>query len=296
MLKGYLNDFKFIIMTSKSRYWIILMLILFVVSENLSGQILHFNRIKWKREKIASGLIWKYSHTILKDTIPENINILKINLHKRKISLSYNPKKNITVSKQASAVGAIAAVNAGFFNIKEGGSFAYIKTGGMIVDSDTAKKWTRNFNVNGAVLIDKKGHLSIDHVKMNNWYDSHKEYQDVLVTGPLLIERRNEMQLPPTPLVMNKHPRTAIGKRGNHKIVLVTLDGRTDQAKGMTIVELTDFMQSLNCKDAINLDGGGSTTMWISGKPYNGVVNMPCDNKKFDHEGEREVSDILVVK
>lgn len=283
-------------MTRKTIYNIVFLFVLLAFVGNLSGQTANFHQIKWKREKIAPGLIWESSHTVLKDTVLQNINILIINLHKRKISLLYNPKKNTILSRQASSVGALAAVNAGFFNMKDGGSFAYIKTGGLIVDTDTAKKWTRNSNLNGAVLIDKRGHVTIDHVKMNNWYDIHKEFQDVLVTGPLLIERREEMQLPATPLVMNKHPRTVIGKKGNHKIMLVTLDGRTEQARGMRIVELTDFMLSLHCKDAVNLDGGGSTTMWIAGKPFNGVVNMPCDNKKFDHEGERDVSDILVVK
>lgn len=283
-------------MTGKSSYRIIFLFILLPFVGNLSGQIVNFNRIKWTREKIAPGLIWKSSHTVLKDTISQNINILMINLHRRNISLSYNPKKNIIVSKQAKASGAIAAVNAGFFNIRDGGSVAYIKTGGLVVDTDTARKWTRNSNLNGSVLIDKNGHVSIDRVKMNSWYDSHQEFQDVLVTGPLLIKGRDEMQLPATPLVMNKHPRTAIGKRGKHKIVLLTLDGRTSEARGMTLAELADLLLSFHCKDAVNLDGGGSTTMWISGKPFNGIVNMPCDNKKFDHEGEREVSDILVIK
>jgi hypothetical protein len=36
--------------------------------------------------------------------------------------------------------------------------------------------------------------------------------------------------------------------------------------------------------------------MWISGKPFNGIVNMPCDNGKFDHEGERASSDIIVIR
>lgn len=283
-------------MTGKSSYRIVFLFILLAFVGNLSGQIVNFNRIKWTREKIAPGLIWKSSHTVLKDTIHQNINILMINLHKRNISLTYNPKKNIIVSKQAKASGAIAAINAGFFNIRDGGSVAYIKTGGLVVDTDTARKWTRNSNLNGSVLIDNNGHVSIDCVKMNSWYDSHQEFHDVLVTGPLLIKGRDEMQLPATPLVMNKHPRTAIGKRGKHKIVLLTLDGRTSEARGMTLAELADLLLSFHCKDAVNLDGGGSTTMWISGKPFNGVVNMPCDNKKFDHEGERNVSDILVIK
>jgi exopolysaccharide biosynthesis protein len=283
-------------MAHRSVYRICILLILIASVGNLLGQTANFIRIKWKSEKIAPGLIWKTSHTVLNDTIPQNINILIINIHKKVISLSYNPMKNASVSAQASAVGALAAVNGGFFNIKDGGSVSYIKNGGLIVDTDTAKKWIRNSNLNGSVLIDKNGRVFIEPVKMNNWYDSHHEYEDVLVTGPLLIVGKKEMQLPSTPLVINKHPRTSIGKKGNHRIVLVTLDGRTNEARGVTLAELTDMMLSIHCRDAVNLDGGGSTTMWISRKPFNGVVNMPCDNKKFDHEGEREVSDILIIK
>ena len=283
-------------MTTFTSYRVLLSFILLTVFGNLSGQIVHFNKIKWDKEKITTGLIWKSSHTILYDSIPQNINILMIKLHKREISLLYNPKENSFVSSQATTIRAIAAVNAGFFNIKNGGSATYIKTGGLINDTDTAKKWTKNSNMNGAVLIDKNGHVTIEPVKYNSWYDSHTEYQDVLITGPLLIYEKGKIPLPSTPLVINKHPRTCIGKIGNHKIVLITLDGRTDQAKGVTLTELANIMISLHCKDAVNLDGGGSTTMYISGKPFNGIVNMPSDNKKFDHAGERAVSDILIVK
>lgn len=284
------------IMAGHSSYRITFLFILLAVFGDLSGQVADFNKVRWERKKIAPGLTWKSSHTVLYDSVPQNINILIINLNKRDLSLSYNPKKNIIVSKQAEIAGALAAVNAGFFNIRDGGSASYIRTGGLTVDTDTVKKWTRNANMTGSVLIDKNGHVIIDRAKTNSWYNSHPEYPEVLVTGPLLISEKIKTQLPATPLVINKHPRTSIGKRGNHKIILVTLDGRTDQAIGMTLGELTDLMISLRCKDAVNLDGGGSTTMWVSGKPFNGIVNMPCDNKKFDHEGARAVSDILIVR
>lgn len=283
-------------MINTSLYRLTFLFILLAVGQNLSAQTVNLNKVNWKREKIAPGLIWKSSHTVLDDTIPQNINILIINLHKREISLSYNPGKNIIVSSQAKAAGAIAAINGGFFNIRDGGSATYIKTGGLVIDKDTAKKWTKNSNMTGSVLIDKNKHVTIEPAKTNSYYDEHPEYQDVLITGPLLITQRVKMELPSTSLVKNKHPRTSIGKVGNHKIILVTLDGRSDQAKGVTLDELTDIMISLHSKDAVNLDGGGSTTMWIAGKPLNGIVNMPCDNKKFDHEGQRAVSDILIVK
>ena len=78
------------------------------------------------------------------------------------IALSYDPWKNVVLSKQAEVAGAIAAVNAGFFNIKDGGSVTYIRTGGIISDSDTAKKWTRNANMNGSLLVDKRGTVIIE--------------------------------------------------------------------------------------------------------------------------------------
>lgn len=283
-------------MINNSLSRITFLFILLAFGWNLSAQTEDFKKVKWRSEKIAPGLIWKSSHTVLNDTIPQNINILIINLHKREISLFYNPGKNIIVRSQAESAGAIAAINGGFFNIRDGGSATYIKTGGLIVDTDTAKRWTKNSNMTGSVLIDKNRHVTIEPAKTNSYYDEHPEYQDVLITGPLLVTQRVKIRLPSTSLVINKHPRTSIGKVGNHKIVFVTLDGRSEQAKGATLSELTNLMISLHCKDAVNLDGGGSTTMWIAGKPFNGIVNMPCDNKKFDHEGQRAVSDILIVK
>lgn len=270
-------------------------LIVFVV--DLNAQIKGFDKINWQRERIAPGLVWKSSHTILNDSVRQNINILLVNLRKRDISISYNPERNIKTSQQASAANGIAAVNGGFFNIKSGGSVTYIKTGGRIVDSDTAKKWSRNPNMTGTVLIRSGREILIEKIKPDSWYNSHPEFKDVLVTGPLLVEKGEKVNLPKTSLVINKHPRTAAGTRKNNKrVVLLTLDGRTSEATGMTLSELSELMLLLRCHEAVNLDGGGSTTMWINGKPFNGVVNMPCDNKKFDHEGERAVSDILVIR
>jgi len=275
---------------------ICLLIILISGWQNLNAQLDGFKKIRWEREKIAPGLTWKSSHTLLNDSIAQNINLLIINLRKRKISLVYNPLENMNTSKQAENAGAIAAVNAGFFNISEGGSVTYIKSGGKIVDTDTSGKWIRNVNMSGSLLIDKSGHVFIDQVRTNAWYDGQTEYPEILVTGPHLISAKEKKLLPSTPLVINSHPRTALGNKGNHRIIIITIDGRTDQAKGMTLSELTNLMLSLRCHDAVNLDGGGSTTMWICCKPYEGVVNMPCDNKKFDHAGERAVSDILVIK
>jgi exopolysaccharide biosynthesis protein len=262
----------------------------------LAAQIPGFKNIHWIRRKVSTGLIWKSSHTKHDSLGPQNINMLLVNLRKREISLHYDSERNLTVDKQALSTDALAAVNAGFFNIKEGGSVTYIRTDGKIQESDTAKKWRRNANMNGSILISTKGELIIEESHTNNWYDDHVMFPDVLLTGPLLLKEKHKTILPEISLVSLRHPRTAIGVRGRNRVLLITIDGRTESASGMTLGELSDLMVSLKCSDAVNLDGGGSTTMWIRNKPFDGIVNKPSDNKKFDHEGARAVSDIIIVR
>jgi hypothetical protein len=63
-------------------------------------------------------------------------------------------------------------------------------------------------------------------------------------------------------------------------------------SENMTIDELTKLCSWLGLCDAINLDGGGSSTMWCSDW---GVVSYPCRNKKYDHAGDRKVSSCMLV-
>ncbi|MFN8240364.1 MAG: phosphodiester glycosidase family protein [Bacteroidales bacterium] len=266
-----------------------------VFMPDLSGQNYKFKVGKWEREKIAPGLVYKHAHSRVTDTLMQNINVLVINTRRRPVSLVYNPSLNSPVSKQAAAAGALAAANAGFFNIKDGGSATYIKVDGRIVDSDTASKWKRSPNMNGTLMIDREGRVHIGPSRTNQWYDSHPEFDDVLVTGCLLLLDGRPAKLPESSLVVTRHPRTCIGTSGSRKVIIVTIDGRTAESAGMNLPMLAGFMKFLKCNDAVNLDGGGSTTLWIRNKPWDGVVNMPCDNKKFDHEGARAVSDIICV-
>ena len=85
-----------------------------------------------------------------------------------------------------------------------------------------------------------------------------------------------------------RHPRTMIGTDGAGSLWLVTVDGRQPAlSAGMTLGELRDLARRLELVNALNLDGGGSTTMWVGGQ----VVNSPSDAS-----GPRKVSDALVVR
>lgn len=88
-----------------------------------------------------------------------------------------------------------------------------------------------------------------------------------------------------------RHPRTAIAKTADNHLLLITVDGRReDKSAGMTAKELTIFLKNwFKPQYALNLDGGGSTTMCVKGQgdPATHVVNYPTDNGQFDHAGER---------
>lgn len=81
----------------------------------------------------------------------------------------------------------------------------------------------------------------------------------------------------------SRAPRTAIGiNKNNSEILLVTVDGRNNKSIGMTELELAEFMKSIGAYQALNLDGGGSTTMGIkySGDEKTTVVNSPSDGNE----------------
>lgn len=87
--------------------------------------------------------------------------------------------------------------------------------------------------------------------------------------------------------VETRHPRTAVAKMKDGKFLMITVDGRQPGVSvGMNLNELAEYLLSLGAVDAMNLDGGGSTTMFLDGK----VVNKPSDK-----EGERKVGDAILV-
>jgi hypothetical protein len=87
--------------------------------------------------------------------------------------------------------------------------------------------------------------------------------------------------------VIKRNPRTFAGIDAQGRTVLVTVDGRSTEDLGLSIPEAADVARSLGLVDAVNLDGGGSTTMVVDGK----VISHPSDAT-----GERPVGDALLIQ
>lgn len=86
--------------------------------------------------------------------------------------------------------------------------------------------------------------------------------------------------------VETRHPRTAVAMLRDGRFLMITVDGRSEASAGIDLYDLAAYLLELGASDAMNLDGGGSTTMFVDGK----VVNKPSDK-----EGERNVSDAILV-
>ncbi len=84
----------------------------------------------------------------------------------------------------------------------------------------------------------------------------------------------------------NRNPRTFAGTDGTGRTILATADGRSTASLGLSITETGAVARALGMREAMNLDGGGSTTMVVGGQ----VTNQPSDPT-----GERPVGDSLLI-
>jgi exopolysaccharide biosynthesis protein len=89
------------------------------------------------------------------------------------------------------------------------------------------------------------------------------------------------------PFFEERAPRTAVCTTADSTLLLVTVDGRqSGYSIGWTPRELADYLISIGCRDALNLDGGGSTAVAVDGM----LANRPSDAS-----GQRAVGSALFV-
>lgn len=203
------------------------------------------------------------------------------------------------VSTLAERCGAYAAVNGSFFDMDEGNPVCYLRIDGRQVGENTPAK-TDSVNrkyYQHATLALRDGRPRLAVPDSNRLWEDGLQDSNIMTAGPMLLRRGSLVpQRDDRTFVTNRHNRTALGLKPDGTTLLVVADGRfKHQAEGLSIPELELVMRWLGCTEAINLDGGGSSTMYVQGKPHGGVVNYPSDNHQHDHEGQRPVSNAILV-
>lgn len=190
---------------------------------------------------------------------------------------------------------AIAGINGSYFNMRALTPVTYIKDDGIVMGSTTRGEY---FRTNGTLFLSQEG-LAIDASDTTATLPEGELWWEAIASGPILLDEGETVEyqegIPGWSGFYNRrHPRSLVGTDADGFLWLVVVDGRAPgQADGMTIAELTALAQRMGLTDALNLDGGGSSTLWTR---QAGVINHPSDNRRFDHEGQRIVPNVVAVR
>jgi uncharacterized protein YigE (DUF2233 family) len=213
-----------------------------------------------------------------------DVHVTRVDLNNDDIQVisTRESEKGLKVSDFAKREHALVAINGDYFDER----FNPVgMTVGPCGEWDSVKKIRREGYIaigDNKARIAKQSEVNLD--------DDPEDWMEATVSGwPALIVSCN----PVTPLpgsasfTLATHPRTAVGLSKDRKtLYLVVADGRRTGVPGLTLPQLATFMsEKLHACAAINLDGGGSSAMWVSDR----IVNRPADGV------ERPVGDHLAV-
>ncbi|AAK80580.1 exopolysaccharide biosynthesis protein [Clostridium acetobutylicum] len=216
-----------------------------------------------------------------------------------KVKIGYTSKLGVegeTTSEIAKHNNALAAVNGGGFQENSSGSkVVWTGTGALptgIIISDGKVVYPKNPDQlsiqKGTAAITKSGVLVVGDHSIRELLNEN--VVEAINFGPTLIVNGVDQTRDSFGNSIDSQgaqPRTAIGQRKDGAILLLTVDGRQGLQMGATIKDIQKIMEQENAYNAVNLDGGASTTMYYNGH----VINNPCD--KF---GERTVATTIIVK
>jgi len=110
----------------------------------------------------------------------------------------------------------------------------------------------------------------------------------ILRDDALMVERSAAQEFTAPSNANVRHPRSLVGfDADTSHLFLVAIDGRSQASVGVTLAEAADLLRGFGITHALNLDGGGSTALWLNGR----IVNTPSDK-----EGERPVANALLIE
>ena len=232
---------------------------------------------------------------------------------------SQDTDRKETLSEFADNLNASIVVNGGYFILDKDPTnhVGLLMSNNIIYSpaiSSVLRGSTRYFLTRSALGIHDDNHIDIAWIASRNdsvyeWHapvlnqqnipQSSLDYsqavpwnvRDALQAGPVLITD-GEINITVDEEVFfaseitNIHPRTAAGYTSDGRFILMVVDGRQASSRGVYLQELAVMMDNLDCVEAINLDGGGSSGMVVNGK----ILNRPTGTT-----GQREVMSAIAV-
>jgi exopolysaccharide biosynthesis protein len=208
-----------------------------------------------------------------------------------RVKIGYTSKLKVegeTTSQIAEENDAVAAINGGGFTDQSSNALwtgngglpiGLIMSGGKVIYNDLGKDEESDL-----LAITKEGVMLVGKYSVEKLQELG--VQEALSFGPSLVINGKM-----TPMSGDGGwgiaPRTVIGQRKDGAIILLVIDGRGASSLGATLKEAQEVIYKLGAVNAMNLDGGKSTTMYYDGD----VINTPSNSM-----GERSIPTAIIVK
>ena len=257
-------------------------------------------------ERIATGVeLYRLDDPALLSP-PGPVAVQALRLDPRIVTLEIAVANGVPARETVDAIaarrpGVIAAINAGFFSLQTGKPTDLLKIAGQVVHGTKRPRAAV-----GILNRADRTTLLFDRVSVATGPRKKPDYKPLLGSSPrdwsrtshaisgaglLRLDGRELTEWSPERIAAGfdttRHPRTLIGTDADGAIWLVTVDGRNPTVSlGMSFTELQGLSRRLGLRSVVNLDGGGSTTMWVGGR----IANHPSDPG-----GPRKVGDAILV-
>ena len=187
-----------------------------------------------------------------------------------------------TTSQMAKNHDAILAINGDYYGSQENG---YVIRNGILYRSSASRdQEDLVIYEDGSFGIILEEEISADQLLEDGAMQVLSFGPALLTDGMIAVSENEEVGR-----AKASNPRTAIGIIDSCHYLFVVSDGRTEESEGLSLYQLSEFMEELGAIIAYNLDGGGSSTMYFNGE----VVNHPTTDGR--NITERSVSDIVYI-
>lgn len=247
---------------------------------------------------LLSNSLWGLTHVEYSKGFFTRIHVLIVNPNEHEI-VPVKAKERETVLSLASEHNALAAINGGFWKV-DGTPAGALKIDNHWIGFPSKPRGAVGWSDKGRrVLFDRIMTYQKQVVSETGFtsYEEWNQLENIVGGTPLLIQNGviiddyipEKVQ---TSFIDKRHPRTAVGLLANGDWVFVVVDGRYfGFFGGMTLNELAQFMLELHCVQAVNLDGGKSSTMVLENK----VINRPVGKIREEGKTVEKVSDAILI-
>lgn len=273
-----------------------------VKAEEIKKDSAAFVNADWQKRELKRGAEAMSAEIYMFDS-HQSISIIRYPARRFETRLINSPGK---LAGKTSAIGmnegAYAAINGGYFDMKQLLPCVYFRVGDDVYGQTSPSE---AFRVNGVIgTKDRKGReVMIATCSPDEYETVAGDWHSVMASGPMLLDEGQILVPEYTETDENgkgmdafndyRHPRSVIGYDDKGNVFLVVIDGRhPGKGDGTSIYETALICRFLGMKDAINMDGGGSSSLWSEEL---GVMSHPSDNGRFDNKGERTVPDIIGI-